>query len=96
MNDKIRCQSCGMPLGEFNDAAGNVTNNFATNADGGRNSEYCVFCFKNGAFTTPDLTVDAMIATSIANMTGEQRIPEARARELATAVIPKLRRWAAQ
>jgi hypothetical protein len=82
-----------MPLGEFTDASGKTANNFGTNADGARNMEYCAFCFKGGAFTRPDLTLDAMIAMSVENMTGEQRIPEARARELANSVIPKLRRW---
>lgn len=82
-----------MPLGEFQDAAGRATNNFGTNADGSRNAEYCVFCFKGGAFTQPNLTLDRMIAMSIENMTGEQRMPEAKARELAMSVIPKLRRW---
>jgi len=85
-----------MPLGEFQDASGQTVNNFATNADGARNSEYCVFCFKGGAFTQPDLTLERMIAMSIENMTGEQRMPEARARELASSVIPELRRWQKQ
>jgi len=82
-----------MPLGEFQAADGRTTNNFATNIDGGRNAEYCVFCFRAGKFTQPDLTLEQMIAMSIENMTGEQKVPEARARELAMRVIPKLRRW---
>ena len=93
MDNKLRCQSCGMPLGEFQSADGKMTNNFGTNFDGGRNGEYCVFCFRGGGFTKPDLTLDGMIAMSVENMTGEQKMPEARARELATSVIPKLRRW---
>jgi hypothetical protein len=91
--DKLSCQSCGMPLGEFQDASGQAANNFATNADGARNSEFCIFCYKSGAFTRPDLTLDGMIAKSVENMTGELRMPEAKARELAKNVIPKLRRW---
>jgi hypothetical protein len=82
-----------MPLGEFMDAAGQAVSNFATNADGARNSEFCIFCYKSGAFTTPDLTLDGMIAKSVENMTGELRMPESKARELAKSVIPELRRW---
>ena len=35
------CQSCGMPLTE--DVLG-------TNADGSKNEEYCVYCYKDGRF----------------------------------------------
>jgi hypothetical protein len=34
-----------------------------------------------------------MIAKSVENMTGELRMPESKARELAKSVIPELRRW---
>ncbi len=94
MDEKLRCQSCGMPLGEFKKPDGNVVASFGSNRDGSRSYEYCVICFRAGAFTMPNLTLGEMIAMSIENMTGEQGIPEARARDLANTVIPKLRRWA--
>ena len=37
------CQSCGMPLTE--------ETHFGTNADGGKNRSYCIYCYQNGAFT---------------------------------------------
>jgi Putative zinc ribbon domain len=95
MVEKVRCQSCGMPLGEFTDRNGKVANNYGTNADGTPNAEYCSFCFQNGGFTQPNLTLEGMIALSIENMTNEQRMPEHQARELANTFIPKLRRWPA-
>ena len=45
------CQSCGMPLTE--DILG-------TNADGSKNQEYCIYCFKDGAFTG-DFTMEEMV-----------------------------------
>lgn len=44
------CQSCGMPL--TNEILG-------TNADGSKNHEYCMYCFKDGAFTG-DFTMEQM------------------------------------
>lgn len=36
------CQSCGMPLSE---------EILGTNADGSKNEDYCIYCYKDGAFT---------------------------------------------
>ncbi len=44
------CQSCGMPL---NDEV------LGTNVDGSKSDEYCVYCFKDGAFTG-DFTMEQM------------------------------------
>ena len=41
-NETKFCQSCGMPL---NDEV------IGTNADGTKNHDYCIYCFKDGAFT---------------------------------------------
>ncbi|KXT40688.1 hypothetical protein HMPREF2531_05235 [Bacteroides intestinalis] len=41
--EEMYCQSCGMPLVKVED--------FATNKDGTPMSEYCIYCFKDGAFT---------------------------------------------
>ena len=45
------CQSCGMPL--TNDVLG-------TNADGSKNEDYCMYCYKDGQFVQ-DCTMDEMI-----------------------------------
>ena len=86
MDDKVRCQSCGMPLSE-------AFGNYGTMADGSNHPEYCIFCFKDGAFTLPHQTMDEMIQSSIENMTMEQGMPEEKAVELAHAFIPRLKRW---
>ena len=44
------CQSCGMPLTD--DILG-------TNADGSKNEEYCIYCYKDGTFTG-DYTMEQM------------------------------------
>jgi Putative zinc ribbon domain len=86
MDDKPRCQSCGMPLSaDFG--------NYGTDAAGSPVSEYCMFCFKEGAFTNPDQTVQEMIASSIENMTGDIGMPVEQATQLANNVIPSLKRW---
>ena len=86
MDDKIRCQSCGMPLSaDFG--------NLGTNADGTKTDEYCSFCFQNGVFTAPDQTLEEMINSSIENMTADLNMTAEKAAELANSVIPKLRRW---
>lgn len=45
------CQSSGMPL---------TTDNKGTNADGSRNEDYCIYCYKDGRFTQ-DFTMEQMI-----------------------------------
>jgi hypothetical protein len=87
MEDKVRCQSCGMPLSdEFPDGYG-------TGSDGSKISEYCSFCFQNGAFTNPDQTVEQMVQTSIDFMTANLGFTREKAAEMSNAVIPNLRRW---
>ena len=46
------CQSCGMPMGN--------EELYGTNADGSKNSEYCIYCYKKGIFLQ-NLTMDEMI-----------------------------------
>ena len=44
------CQSCGMPL---------TADVLGTNADGSKNEEYCIYCYKDSAFTG-DFTMEEM------------------------------------
>jgi hypothetical protein len=86
MDNKNRCQSCGMPLSE-------TFGNLGTNKDNTNTLEYCNICFKNGDFTNLNQTLDEMIQSSIENMTREQNMPTERATELANSFIPTLKRW---
>jgi Putative zinc ribbon domain len=86
MDDKPRCQSCGMPLSdEFK--------NFGTESDGSPVSEYCMFCYQDGAFTNPDQTVDEMVQSSIDFMTSNLGFSEDQATQMSNDVIRKLKRW---
>ncbi len=86
MDNKTRCQSCGMPLSaDFG--------NIGTNADGTKTDEYCSFCFQNGEFIAPDQTLEEMINSSIENMTADLNMPPEEAAELANSFIPTLKRW---
>ena len=49
--EMIFCQSCGMPLTE---------EVLGTNADGRKNEDYCMYCYKDGNFLQ-DCTMDEMI-----------------------------------
>ena len=52
MNKEMRCcQSCGMPL---------TDEVLGTNADGRKNEDYCMYCYKDGNFLQ-DCTMDEMI-----------------------------------
>ena len=86
MDDKVRCQSCGMPLeASFN--------NLGTDADGSPVSEYCMFCYQNGGFTNPTQTVDEMVQSSIDFMTGTMDFTPEQATQMSNDVIRTLKRW---
>ena len=52
MDEMIFCQCCGIPLQAAAD--------FGTEADGTASADYCVYCYKDGAFTQ-DCTMEEMI-----------------------------------
>ncbi len=81
------CQSCGMPMMKPED--------FATNADGSKNEEYCNYCFQKGNFTWPNATLNQMIE-KIVSMHGQMGTTEEEARKMANENLPKLKRWKAQ
>ncbi len=49
------CQSCGMPMKKDPKQGG-------TNSDGSKNLMYCSYCYENGEFTQPNITLDEMKA----------------------------------
>jgi len=76
------CQSCGMPLS--NEV-------FGTEKDGNKNQDYCVYCYKDGSFTS-ECTMEEMINTCIPFME-EQGMDKKEARELLEKELPNLKRW---
>ena len=83
------CQSCGMPLTE--DVLG-------TNADGSKNEEYCVYCYKDGRFMQ-ECTMEEMVefcaqyVDEFNKHTG-QNLGREEYRKMLLQYFPTLKRWA--
>jgi hypothetical protein len=71
----------------------NRIEDFGTNEDGTRNEEYCHFCFKDGYFTEPNITVNQKIDKMVEIGVSQMNMSKERAREMANHIIPKLKRW---
>lgn len=83
------CQSCGMPLTD--------SQYFGTNADGSANTEYCCYCYKDGAFTQ-DCTMEGMIDHCIEyldefNGACETKLSKEEAIAQMKKHFPQLKRW---
>ena len=78
------CPSCGMPMERAED--------FGTREDGGESNDYCCFCFKKGAFTDPNISMDEMIE-KLVGMASQMEMSEFQARDMARNVLPTLKRW---
>ena len=88
--NEIFCESCGMPL-DKEEVIG-------TNKDGSKNQDYCVYCYKDGAFTV-DVTMDEMIDISLNHMRelfkDDTSFNEQEALDKMKSFFPKLKRWKA-
>ncbi len=60
---KDPCQSCGMPLSKDPQKGG-------TKSDGTKSTDYSSYCYQNGSFTEPDITVQDMIKKVDAKLRG--------------------------
>lgn len=79
------CQSCGMPMPE--------DSLLGKEKDGSLNTDYCMYCYKDGAFTT-DEDMDSMIESCIPHVIGGQPYPDAdTARAEMHKFFPQLKRW---
>ncbi len=77
------CQSCSMPM--------NDESVFGTNEDGSLNSDYCIYCYKDGEFIDK-VSMEEYIEMNIpyasqAGMTKEQM------RHHCETIFPTLKRW---
>lgn len=66
---------------------------FGTTLDGSRSEDYCCFCYQDGRFTEPDITMDGMIDKCVAVLVEHNVMPESQARAILTKFIPRLKRW---
>lgn len=86
--DQRFCQSCGMPLTE--DVLG-------TNADGSKNEDYCMYCYRDGKFLQ-DCTMDEMIEhcaqfVGAVNEGLEKPITKEEYIGMMKSYFPQLKRW---
>ena len=86
MNESKICQSCSMPL-DGEDLWG-------TEENGSKNAEYCKFCYKDGAFTNPGITLDQM-KSHMMKIMGKEKLP-ANIVGAAISRLPHLKRWRAE
>ena len=80
------CQSCGMPMGEDDEMYG-------TEKNGGKNGDYCKYCYEDGAFTfqgSMEEMIEICVQPMVDNSPG--MTPEA-AREMMRKFFPALKRW---
>lgn len=86
--EKKFCQSCGMPL---------TDEILGTNADGSKNEEYCMYCFKEGAFTG-NFTMEEMVEfcsqfVDQYNQDSGQHLTRDEYKEVLRQYYPNLKRW---
>ncbi|RLD51494.1 MAG: transcriptional regulator [Bacteroidetes bacterium] len=81
---KELCQSCGMPLS---------IENRGLNADKSPNEEYCHYCFHNGEFTEPKLTLELQIKKLTEMAVLKLNLSQKEALNMANETLPKLKRW---
>lgn len=79
------CQSCGVPM-DSDDMRG-------TKADGSKHAEYCVFCFADGAFRKPEMTLEDMIEFVASMLAQKMGTSPEEAKSQVSAFLPQLGRW---
>ena len=77
------CQSCGMPLNKAGDCG--------TEKNGDLSQTYCKYCYKDGEFTNPNMTMAGMKSEVRMEM-ARQNIPHGIV-EKAINALPNLKRW---
>ncbi|MGZ8543647.1 MAG: zinc ribbon domain-containing protein [Flavisolibacter sp.] len=84
MVTKNLCQSCSMPLDE--------PGRMGTEKDGSKTNEYCAYCYQNGAFVNPKMTLEEMKIVVKTEM--EKREKDAGLINTAVSSLSRLKRWA--
>lgn len=88
METKI-CQSCAMPL--------TSPEMLGTEKDGSKSSDYCSYCYKDGAFTS-DVTMEQMIDNCAgfiveSNKDAEKKLSLDEVKAPMKQSFPQLKRW---
>ena len=83
MKPKLFCQSCTMPIDNVADRG--------TEKDGSKSSEYCKFCYQNGALVNPNMTFEEMKSLVI-NQMEKMHLPGEIIQQSVKS-LPYLKRW---
>jgi len=79
------CQSCGMPL-----SGAGVR---GTEEGGEKSGLYCLYCYRDGKFTEPELTEGDVIDKGSQILAEMYSMPAEKAKELVSEQVPLLKRW---
>jgi hypothetical protein len=85
MQEKF-CQSDGLPMGETDELYG-------TELNGSKSGDYCKYCYENGAFTSPNCTLEEMIEKTAADMVKNYGFSAEEAKKQCNEALPTLKRW---
>ena len=83
METRNFCQSCSMPLDN--------PELLGTEEDNSPSFEYCKYCYQNGEFIHPGITLDEM-KERMTKMLDKEKLPEDML-EAAISRLPHLKRW---
>ncbi len=64
---------------------------FGTNTDGSKNEKYCRYCFQNGKFTEPNITMEQTIE-KCTDIMRQMKMSEVQIEQTKT-FIPMFKRW---
>lgn len=83
MNHEKFCQSCGMPL-DTDEIRG-------TEINGAKNPDYCIYCYNDGRFSNPDMTLSEM--SDLVSRQMEKMKIDSPVIDLTLRSLPYLKRW---
>lgn len=83
MNPVNFCQSCTLPVDNIEDRG--------TEKDGSKSAVYCKYCYKDGVFTDPGMTLERMKSIALTEMK-KQHIPDNIIQQSLN-MLPTLKRW---
>lgn len=83
MGNRKFCQSCSMPL--------DTPELLGTEKDGSPSQEYCKYCYQQGEFTHPGMSLDEM-KEHMTRMMDKEKLPDD-ILEAAIGRLPHLKRW---
>jgi Putative zinc ribbon domain len=83
MEPKLFCQSCTMPIDKIEEGG--------TEKNGSVSNLYCKYCYQNGVFTNPAMTLEQMKSMAVTTMQ-KQQVPDYIIQRSIN-MLPTLKRW---